>query len=333
MVDLSDNQVEGNEMVDLSDNQVEGNEMVDLSDNQVEGNENSNEMVDQSDNEEGNTKDNTNEDDVEDDVGFVSNEDIIHDNELSLNGSLENRFLQDYTNATTKADASKFRVSVTSKFTLDKDTPDNWYIIPERSYENESRLYNQLIEINDLSKNIENVTLNIGGRDRTLWAFHYPPENSYPSNDRRGIWEFVEKSELQLLYRYDIKAVMTFNCKDRGFGRNGRGKVLRPRLFITYSYLVCNECDKFAPKRFVLVSILTTLCVSPFNVYVIWDNLLDTMIEWQGEHIIKYFWCDFSTKINHKSFRDRLDFHFRRRSYYYDKSRTIPRDYHNIGKT
>jgi hypothetical protein len=268
----------------------------------------------------------------DDSEGFVPNEDIIDDNELSLSGSLEDRFLKDYRNSSVKADATKFRVSVYSKFILDKNTPESWYIIPEPIYENEIQLHNQLLELNDISKNMENLKLRIGGRDRTFWTFHYPPENSYPSNDRRGIWEFIELNELQLLYRYDIKAVMSFNCQDRGFGGNGRRKILRPRLFMSYFYLVCNECEKFTPKRFVLVSILTTLCVAPFNVYVIWDNLLETMIEWQGENIIKYFWCDFNSKVDHKLYRDRLDYHFRRRCYYYDKKRTIPRDYHNIGK-
>ena len=50
------------------------------------------------------------------------------------------------------------------------------------------------------------------------------------------------------------------------------------------------------------MSILTTLCIIPYNVFVIWDTKYNWMMEWQGEDIIKYFWCD-ATEVDYKHLR------------------------------
>jgi hypothetical protein len=55
------------------------------------------------------------------------------------------------------------------------------------------------------------------------------------------------------------------------------------------------------------------------------------MLEWQGEDIIKYFWCDLAEKVDYPYLREKLNNHFKNKLYYYDYTRNIPRDYHNIG--
>jgi len=278
-----------------------------------------------SDNDDTDSDDDSKVDD-ENESALVEDEDII-DNELVIRGSLEDRFLQDYKHKSVRADASKFRVTVQKKFTL-PNTPASWYVVPNDVYENEKSLHSQLTVLHDMTKNIPNVSLIIGGRERTFWTFHYPAGNTYPTNSRRGICEYVEVCENRLLYRYDIKAAVSMSSRERGTSRK-----LRLRLFVSYTYLICNDSEKFTPKRFVLVSIMSTLCNKPWNVYLIWDNVLDIMVEWQNEQIINCFWCDFTSKIDYKTYRERLDLHFRRKSYIYDPSRTILRDYHDVGET
>jgi hypothetical protein len=106
-------------------------------------------------------------------------------------------------------------------------------------------------------------------------------------NIRRKLGEYVESIELQVIYRCEVKSAISL------MAQSGNARVRRNRLFISYCYLACNKSKKFQPKRFILVSILTTLCIAPYNLFVIWDTKFNWMIEWQGEDIIKYFWCDF----------------------------------------
>jgi hypothetical protein len=197
--------------------------------------------------------------------------------------------------------------------------------IPEEIIERDKQLYDDFNILYNVTLDVGCLEQTIGGRVRTFLAFHYPEGNAYPSNDRKGRSEYVEQEELQLLYRYDIKSAVSFSYLTKN-------KEVQVRFLFTYCYLACNpSTTKYAPRRFILVSILTTLCVSPFNVYVVWDTLLNAMVEWHGEHLVRYFWSDTSEHVDYTFLRENLDLWFLRRKFYYDRTRTIPRDYHYPG--
>jgi hypothetical protein len=190
---------------------------------------------------------------------------------------------------------------------LDDAQFQNWFIIPENIYADEDRLLKDFFDL-DSAKGKSAHVITISGREREFTTFHYPLDNHSQRNKsmniRRKLGEYVESIELQVIYRYEVKSAISL------MAQCGNARVRRNRLFISYCYLACNKSKKFQSKRFILVSILTTLCIAPYNLFVIWDTKFNWMIEWQGEDIIKYFWCDFVTEVNYVYLRGKLDSHF-----------------------
>ena len=194
---------------------------------------------------------------------------------------------------------------------LDDAQFQNWFIIPENIYADENRLLKDFFDL-DSAKGKPAHVITISGREREFTTFHYPLDNHSQRNKsmniRRKLGEYVESIELQVIYRYEVKSAISL------MAQCGNARVRRNRLFISYCYLACNKSKKFQPKRFILVSILTTLCIAPYNLFVIWDTKFNWMIEWQGEDIIKYFWCDFVTEVNYVYLRGKLDSHFAKKN-------------------
>ena len=194
---------------------------------------------------------------------------------------------------------------------LDDAQFQNWFIIPENIYADENRLLKDFFDL-DSAKGKSAHVITISGREREFTTFHYPLDNHSQRNKsmniRRKLGEYVESIELQVIYRYEVKSAISL------MAQCGNARVRRNRLFISYCYLACNKSKKFQPKRFILVSILTTLCIAPYNLFVIWDTKFNWMIEWQGEDIIKYFWCDFVTEVNYVYLRGKLDSHFAKKN-------------------
>ena len=190
---------------------------------------------------------------------------------------------------------------------LDDAQFQNWFIIPENIYADEDRLLKDFFDL-DSAKGKSAHVITISGREREFTTFHYPLDNHSQRNKsmniRRKLGEYVESIELQVIYRYEVKSAISL------MAQCGNARVRRNRLFISYCYLACNKSKKFQSKRFILVSILTTLSIAPYNLFVIWDTKFNWMIEWQGEDIIKYFWCDFVTEVNYVYLRGKLDSHF-----------------------
>ena len=48
--------------------------------------------------------------------------------------------------------------------------------------------------------------------------------------------------------------------------------------------------------------------------FAIWDTKYNWTMEWQGEDIIKYFWCDYVTDVDYKHLRSKLDSHFAKKN-------------------
>lgn len=273
------------------------------------------------------------EEDGDDEV--LESEDVEfgdEDNEVDIMGvpvwrkKLE-KILEEFQDAIIRMDKDSLRIIrfPRKENLLDDSRFENWFVIPENVYANEDRLLKDFLDLDSAKGETEYITT-ISGRERIFTTFHYPLDNTHPKNDiKKKVIEYIESTELQVIYRYEVKSAISFHSPCR----NGRAR--RTRLYITYCYLCCNQCKKFQPKRFILVSILTTLCITPYNVFVIWDTKYNWMMEWQGEDIIKYFWCDYATEVDYNHLRSKLDSHFAKKFYYYDYNRTIPRDYHCPG--
>ena len=259
-------------------------------------------------------------DDIDDEI-FQTSEDVdFGDEDDAVDGfgrplwrKKLNKVLAQFKDAVIRVDRDSLRIIRFPQRDnlLDDAQFQNWFIIPENIYADENRLLKDFFDL-DSAKGKSAHVITISGREREFTTFHYPLDNHSQRNKsmniRRKLGEYVESIELQVIYRYEVKSAISL------MAQCGNARVRRNRLFISYCYLACNKSKKFQPKRFILVSILTTLCIAPYNLFVIWDTKFNWMIEWQGEDIIKYFWCDFVTEVNYVYLRGKLDSHFAKKN-------------------
>ena len=259
-------------------------------------------------------------DDIDDEI-FQTSEDVdFGDEDDAVDGfgrplwrKKLNKVLAQFKDAVIRVDRDSLRIIRFPQRDnlLDDAQFQNWFIIPENIYADEDRLLKDFFDL-DSAKGKSAHVITISGREREFTTFHYPLDNHSQRNKsmniRRKLGEYVESIELQVIYRYEVKSAISL------MAQCGNARVRRNRLFISYCYLACNKSKKFQPKRFILVSILTTLCIAPYNLFVIWDTKFNWMIEWQGEDIIKYFWCDFVTEMNYVYLRGKLDSHFAKKN-------------------
>jgi len=82
----------------------------------------------------------------------------------------------------------------------------------------------------------------------------------------------------------------------------------------------------------ILLTIMTTLCPTSRNDFLIYKPRTDSIQRWDSTELIKNFWCVPEKSITNMSdlFKKRLQF-FDRYQWIYDDSRCIPRDTHNPG--
>ena len=259
-------------------------------------------------------------DDIDDEI-FQTSEDVdFGDEDDAVDGfgrplwrKKLNKVLAQFKDAVIRVDRDSLRIIRFPQRDnlLDDAQFQNWFIIPENIYADEDRLLKDFFDLDSAKRKTAHV-ITISGREREFTTIHYLLDNHSQRNKsmniRRKLGEYVESIELQVIYRYEVKSAISL------MAQCGNARVRRNRLFISYCYLACNKSKKFQPKRFILVSILTTLCIAPYNLFVIWDTKFNWMIEWQGEDIIKYFWCDFVTEVNYVYLRGKLDSHFAKKN-------------------
>ena len=99
------------------------------------------------------------------------------------------------------------------------------------------------------------------------------PENTGLCSIRNGgVREYVElfdnEHKLMKLYRFDIRAATCLYFPDLQID-DGEKRKKRPRFYVTYFRLSCNQNHRFYDYRFVLISILTKLGVAPNNIYLV----------------------------------------------------------------
>lgn len=105
-------------------------------------------------------------------------------------------------------------------------------IVPADIIARDKKLDDEFYALYDVTMDLGSLNYIVGGRCREFLAFHYPETTSYPSNNRKGRAEFVEKSELQLLYFFDIKSAVSFSYIV--------ANKIHIRFLFTFCYLACN---------------------------------------------------------------------------------------------
>jgi hypothetical protein len=248
----------------------------------------------------------------------------------------------DFASFGTRVKGTIFRVlempNTSFSFFDDLDSYRLWTSIPDSVYQEDAKFIEKFQVLHDTSKYMKYVNVHVANQIREFSTFHYEdPENT--TNERRSSREYLDykdgKTEPTILYRYDMRAAVCLCFQETQIDSSEKRK-MRNRFYVTYCRLSCNDNDRFGHHRFTLISILTTLCLSPYNIYVVWDNLRGCVLEWKDETFLKFFWCDYDGLISDEEFKyleSRLEEYFTKNLYLYDYDRNIPRDYHNVGKS
>ena len=77
---------------------------------------------------------------------------------------------------------------------------------------NEGHLLKDFLDL-DLAKGETAYITTISGRERIFTTFHYPLDNTNPNskNDiNKTVSEYIESTELQVIYRYEVKSAIYF---------------------------------------------------------------------------------------------------------------------------
>jgi hypothetical protein len=82
--------------------------------------------------------------------------------------------------------------------------------------------------------------------------------------------------------------------------------------------------------NFILIAIMTTLCVTSRNDFLVYNTNLKKIEKWDSTELIRMFWCVPEKPIENISelYKLRLEF-FDINSWIYDERRLVPRDIHN----
>ena len=91
--------------------------------------------------------------------------------------------------------------------------------------------------------------------------------------------------------------------------------------------------DKIFQKyQLILIGVLTTLCVSARNDFLILDTLLNKVILWNsGMEFMKNCYCDRAISIDKARLKSKRDEFFSINRWWYDPSRGISRNHQNPG--
>lgn len=103
------------------------------------------------------------------------------------------------------------------------------------------------------------------------------------------------------------------------------------RVWYSMCQMECHPSPKYKRNQIILVAILTTLCVTARNDFVVYDKETKLLELWTIS-MIKPFWCcpevDLPNRETLLTLRHRF---FHTRLWYYDSSRGIPRNTQNPG--
>jgi hypothetical protein len=91
-----------------------------------------------------------------------------------------------------------------------------------------------------------------------------------------------------------------------------------------------NETHTIINTSYILIAIMTTLCITSRNDFLVYNVELKKIEKWDSTAIIRMYWCAPEKPIENilELYKLRLEF-FDRQRWLYDDARLIPRDTHN----
>lgn len=108
------------------------------------------------------------------------------------------------------------------------------------------------------------------------------------------------------------------------------------RAFLAYCQLeFCPDSpddQRFEKHQIVLVGILTTLCVTARNDFLVYDCKLGQMLLWKnGMQLMRNFYCNRSLVVDKPFLMKKRDDFFGKYRWYYDPKRGISKNHQNPG--
>ena len=113
-------------------------------------------------------------------------------------------------------------------------------------------------------------------------------------------------------------------------------KKFAARAFISYCQLeyIPDSADdkKFTRYQLILIGILTTLCVTARNDFLVLDCNLNTVVLWNnGMQFMRNCYCNRSIPVDKPFLKNKRDEFFGVHRWWYDPSRGVSRNHQNTG--
>ena len=239
--------------------------------------------------------------------------------------------------------------------TTDKDGDEvitvHTAFMPERVLEEERKLVGFLSQLYANTTKVLSREIDVGGNIVTLRTFHYPPSNMVaPRNGKQKT--FIDATDMPLLFSYEFKAALIIVLKQVLYINLSfklllhqlawyllfiqANKRFASRAFLSYCQLVympeSMEDKMFEKYQLILIGVLTTLCVSARNDFLILDTLLNKVILWNsGMQFMKNCYCNRAIPIDKAMLKSKRDEFFSINRWWYDPSRGISRNHQNPG--
>ena len=175
----------------------------------------------------------------------------------------------------------------------------------------------------------------VGGNSVRLQPFHYPATNmEAPKTCKFSQVSYIDEEDMPELFAYDWKNALTLRVMKSSTAGGAREYV--PRVYFAYCQLIYmkeSEDDvTFEKDQIILIGILSTLCVTARQDFLVLDNKRAEVFLWKnGMQQMRHFYCDRTSAVSKEYLRYKRDNYFGRHYWYYDSKRGIARNHQNPG--
>ena len=154
----------------------------------------------------------------------------------------------------------------------------------------------------------------VGDRPVTFSAFHYPQHNMEAPNNKKKR-EYIDESEKVEIVRWELKGALSNRVpNDDGIPRD--------RLYFSF----CEMYNIKTEEIYILLQIMTTLCPSNRNDFLVMNKRTFNIECYEGMDQIKNFICLPDNPVDFEMLLFRRNSYFKRSRWIYDPTRGIPRD-------
>lgn len=201
---------------------------------------------------------------------------------------------------------------------------------PSSALVDEQKLIVYLAALNDVRSGVLFRMVSIGGQIVRLQTFHYPALNTEaPRNKKQRT--YIDAEDLPILFAYEFKSALTVRVQQQTKTKKYVG-----RAFLSYCQLeFCPDSaddHRYDKHQMILVGILTTLCVTARNDFLVYDTKLNAIQLWKnGMQLMRNFYCNRSIPVDKSLLMEKRNEFFGCYRWYYDPKRGIARNHQNPG--